>query len=136
NACTANATNTLTLTNGVVVTEAPAITSGTSTTFGIGMPGSFTVTATGSPAPTFSESGALPSGVTFNTTTHVLSGTPANGTAGTYPISITATNSQGSNTQPFTLTVKDPTTVTINQAVGQADRTNASPIHYTAVYRA
>jgi hypothetical protein len=44
--------------------------------------------------------------VTFNTSTGVLSGTPASGTAGTYPITFTASNSVGSNaTQRLTLTV-------------------------------
>jgi Putative Ig domain len=43
--------------------------------------------------------------VTFNTTTGVLSGTPASGTNGSYPIMFTATNNGGPNTQNFTLTV-------------------------------
>ena len=51
--------------------------------------GSFSATATGFPAPTLSETGALPSGVTFNTATGVLSGTPAAGTGGTYPLTFT-----------------------------------------------
>jgi hypothetical protein len=62
---------------------APTITSADSTTFTVGTAGSFTVTATGTPAPTFSETGNLPSGVTLNSTTGVLSGTPAAGTSGT-----------------------------------------------------
>ncbi len=41
-----------------------AITSSNSTTFTVGTAGSFSVTA-GNPAPTFTESGSLPSGVTF-----------------------------------------------------------------------
>jgi hypothetical protein len=36
----------------------------------------------------------------------VLSGTPASGTNGSYPITFTATNSAGTNTQNFTLTVQ------------------------------
>jgi hypothetical protein len=84
---------------------APLITSTNSTTFPVGTPGTFTVTATGFPAPTLSETGALPSGVTFNTTTGVLSGMPGAGTNGSYPIMFTASNSVSSNTQNFTLTV-------------------------------
>jgi hypothetical protein len=83
---------------------APTITSANQATFTVGMPGSFTVTATGSPAPTFTESGALPAGVTFGSA-GVLSGTPAAGTAGSYPIQILAQNNGGSATQAFTLTV-------------------------------
>ena len=85
---------------------APLITSASSTTFTAGTAGNFTVTGTGVPTPTFSETGTLPSGVTLNATTGVLSGTPAASTGGTYPIAITASNGISPNaTQAFTLTV-------------------------------
>ena len=85
---------------------APSITSANSATFTVGTQGSFTVIATGFPAPTLSELGALPSGVTFNAGTGVLSGMPASGTAGTYNITFTASNGVGANSmQNFTLTV-------------------------------
>src|SRR5208337_444333 len=95
------------------VNQAPAITSANNTTFTVGTLGSFTVTATGYPAPTFGETGSLPSLVTLNATTGALSGTPADGTAGTYPITITASNGVGSDaTQSFTLTVNQPAAIT------------------------
>jgi hypothetical protein len=95
------------------VNLAPAITSANSTTFTVGTAGAFAVTATGFPAPTFSETGALPAGVTLNGTTGALSGTPAAGTGGTYPIAITATNGVSPNaTQNFTLTVNQAPAVT------------------------
>ncbi|MEO6689606.1 MAG: putative Ig domain-containing protein, partial [Dokdonella sp.] len=114
---------TFTATNGVgapatqnftlVVSQAPSITSVNATTFTVGAAGSFTVTATGSPAPALSESGALPTGVTFNAGTGVLSGTPAAGTGGTYPITFTATNGVGAPaTQNFTLTVNQAAAIT------------------------
>lgn len=88
----------------------PAITSAASTTFSVGVPGSFTVTATGSPIPSLSESGALPSGVTFTDNhngTATLAGTPS--VSGTFPIAFTASNGVGSNAvQNFTLTVSGP----------------------------
>ena len=91
--------------------QAPAITSANNTTFQVGAAGSFTVTTTGSPTPSITESGALPSGVTFHDNgngTGTLSGTPAAGTGGTYNISFTASNGVGSNaTQNFTLRVQD-----------------------------
>jgi hypothetical protein len=91
-------------------TAAPTITSANATTFMAGTAGSsFTVTATGTPVPTLSETGTLPSGVTFvnnGNGTATLSGTPASGTQGTYPLTITASNGVGSPaTQNFTLTV-------------------------------
>ena len=87
---------------------APSITSANNTTFTVGAAGSFTVTTTGSPTPSLTESGTLPSGVTFKDNgngTATLSGTPAAGTAGSYPITITASNGVGTAaTQSFTLT--------------------------------
>jgi hypothetical protein len=83
----------------------PLITSPASTTFVVGSPGTFTVTATGFPTPMLSEAGTLPSGVTFNATTGVLSGTPAAATNGSYPLTFTASNSVNTNTQDFSLTV-------------------------------
>jgi hypothetical protein len=95
-----------TQTFALTVNQAPAITSSNSTGFTVGSSGSFTITSTGFPAPTLSKTGTLPSGVTFNSSTGALSGTPAAGTAATYPIVITAANGVGTNaTQNFTLTV-------------------------------
>ncbi len=85
--------------------ERPRVASVASTTFTVASAGSFTATATGFPAPTFSETGTLPTGVTLSSA-GALTGTPAAGTSGTYPITITAGNGVGSNaTQSFTLTV-------------------------------
>ncbi|HEV3304153.1 MAG TPA: putative Ig domain-containing protein [Planctomycetaceae bacterium] len=93
--------------------QAPSITSANHTTFTAGTAGTFTVTATGSPAPTFGESGTLPSGLTFNTATGVLSGTPVAGTGGTYSLTITASNGVGSPaTQTFTLTIDQAPAIT------------------------
>ena len=86
------------------VTGAPSISSASSTTFTVGTAGSFQVAASGYPVPTFSETGSLPSGVSFSSA-GLLSGTPATGTGGSYPITITATNTLGSANQSFTLTV-------------------------------
>jgi len=106
------ATQTFTLT----VDQAPAITSATSTTFTTGTAGTFTVVATGFPTPTLSEAStdpALPTGVTFDAATGVLSGTPAAGTGGVYTLHFTATNSVGTSpTQTFTLTVDQAPTFT------------------------
>jgi hypothetical protein len=95
----------------LTVDEAPSFNSANSATFGIGAAGTFTVT-TGHdyPAPTtLTPSGTLPSGVTFTDNgdgTATLAGTPAAGTLGTYPLTITADNGVGSAaTQDFTLTV-------------------------------
>jgi hypothetical protein len=107
NGVSPNATQSFTLT----VDQSPAITSASSTTFILGSADSFTVTATGYPAPTYSVTGTLPSGVTL-TSGGVLAGTPGAGTSGTYPITITASNGVSPNTtQSFTLTVGSPTPI-------------------------
>jgi hypothetical protein len=104
-----DATQNFTLT----VDQAPTITSANSAIFGVGMPGSFMLTTSGFPAPSLSETGPLPNGVSFDPTTNTLSGTPATGTNGSYSISFTAHNGIGSDaTQNFTLTVGTPTAIT------------------------
>src|SRR6185369_14503044 len=93
----------------------PAITSANSTQFTAGTPGTFTVTTTGFPPPALSETGALPSGVSFldnGNGTATLSGTPAGGSGGVYPIVIHATNTGGTVNQNFTLTVCNVIAVT------------------------
>ncbi len=59
---------------------------------------------------TWSESGALPAGMTFDAATATLSGTPT--ALGSYPITVTATDSNGcTGTQNYTLTVVCPAIV-------------------------
>jgi len=93
----------------VNATQAPAITSASSTTFIVGTVGTFSVTTTGAPTPTLTETGTLPSGVTFTDNgngTATLGGTPAVGTVGSYPLTIKAHNGVGTDaSQNFTLTV-------------------------------
>jgi hypothetical protein len=99
------------------VNQAPAITSAASTTFTVGLAGSFTVTTSGFPAAALARGGvALPAGVTFVDNangTGTLSGTPAAGTGGTYAITFTATNVAGATApQAFTLTVTSAPAIT------------------------
>ena len=90
----------------LTVDQPPAITSAASTTFTAGTSGAFTVTDTGFPAPTLSESGVLPSGVSFAAGTGLLSGTAAGGTGGAYSVTLTAANGISPNaTQNFVLTI-------------------------------
>jgi len=106
------ATQSFTLTNA----EAPAITSPDDASFSIGVAGSYQVTTTGYPAPSITESGTLPSGLTFTDHgdgTAAISGTPASGTAGSYPVTIAASNSSGS-------TASLVVTVTVGSAIAPA----------------
>ncbi len=98
----------------LTVQTMPTIISANNAAFTIGQGGSFTLTATGSPTPIFTESGALPGGITFTDNgngTATLRGVLVAGTQGTYHFMITALNGVGSDfTQRFTLTV-NPTPV-------------------------
>jgi hypothetical protein len=98
----------------VTVGQAPAITSSPGYSFLAGQAGSFTFTSTGTPTPSYTESGALPAGVSFTDNgdgTATLSGTPT--TAGSFPITVTAGNGVGSAaTQSFALSVDQTTAFT------------------------
>ena len=101
-----DATQNFTLVVNPAATQAASITSASSATFTVGTAGSFTVTTAGLPAPTVTQTGTLPCGVTFNSATGILGGTPAAGTQGSYPITFTAHNGVGTDaTQNFTLIV-------------------------------
>ena len=81
NGISPNASQSFTLT----VDEAPSITSSDSATFDENDPGSSTITTSGYPTASLSESGALPGGVTFTDNgngTATLAGTPSAGTRG------------------------------------------------------
>lgn len=84
-----------------IAASLPTISSASSTSFTVGTAGTFTVTGTGN----LSVSGTLPSGVTFDTGTGVLSGTPATGSNGVYMLTFTAASNNLTATQAFTLTV-------------------------------
>lgn len=97
----------------LTVNQAPAITNtNTTPTFAINAAGSFTVTATGNPAPMFSvTSGTFPGFASLNTTTGAITGTPVSA-GGPFTFVITATNSVSTATQSFTLTVQNGAVVT------------------------
>jgi|GEM_PF-1702372 len=123
----ANTTGTISSTNGGTGNTASAsltvgspaiITSGNSDTFTVGVANSLTITTTGVPTPSITETGALPSGLMFvdnGNGTATLSGTPlASGTPGIYIITLTAHNGAGPDSvQTFTITIgKGTPTVT------------------------
>jgi hypothetical protein len=74
----------------------------------VGIQHTVIINASGYPAPTFTESGTLPGGVTFVSLpgSAELTGTPSAGSGNDYIISMTATNSVGSDTvSDYDLTV-------------------------------
>jgi len=98
---TGTTTLTITISAGA---STPEITSATTATGTVGTAFSYTITASGSPT-SYSASG-LPSTLSINTTTGVISGTPT--ATGTYSVTIGATNSAGTGTATLTLTIVIP----------------------------
>lgn len=86
----------------VSVYSKPAITSPIAATGTAGVAFSYTMTASGFPAPTLSTTG-LPSWLAFNAGTGVLSGTPP--AVGNFPVTLTALSSGGSDSKTLTITV-------------------------------
>src|SRR6185437_11175711 len=100
----------------LTIDQAPSIISANSTTFTVGTSGSFTITSTGFPTAALLESGTLPSGISFvdnGDGTATLSGTPAAGTGGSYPFTISASNGVSPDaSQNFTLTIDQAPAIT------------------------
>ena len=69
---------------------------------------------------------------TVNSATAITATVPAGATSG--PISVTTADSTASSAGSFTVGDTTPPTVTIDQAAGQVDPTNSSPINFTAVF--
>jgi hypothetical protein len=89
-----------------VVLASPTITSGAPTaTAAVGTPYTSTITASGTPTASFRVSaGSLPTGLTLDTTTGLISGTPT--TAGSYTFTVTASNGVAPDTSAaYTVTV-------------------------------
>ena len=92
---------------------APTITTTESLPDGeVGTVYSQTLTATGDPTITWNvTSGTLPAGLTLDTNTGTISGTPT--TANTYSFTVTATNDSGSDSKEYTLTIDPKPTVAV-----------------------
>ncbi|MBE7187650.1 glycoside hydrolase family 3 C-terminal domain-containing protein [Jatrophihabitans endophyticus] len=99
-----------------------SLTSPSTAQFTAGSSGSFTVTTSGFPPTTLTESGTLPTGLTFTDNgdgTASIKGTPATGTQGSYPITVTAANGLSpAAMQTITVTVlaQAPTSTTADLA--------------------
>src|SRR5437868_11684450 len=90
--------------SSVLAAPKPVITSPLTATGQVGVAFSYQITATNSPT-SFNATG-LPAGLTVNTTSGLISGTPT--TAGTYSVTISATNGGGTGNATLTLTIKPP----------------------------
>lgn len=94
--------------------QAPSIsldTTAATLTVGVSATGLYTINNSGGQPTSYSISPSLPSGLTFSSSTGLISGTPT-GTAATTTYTITATNIAGSSSATFTLSAAQPTTTT------------------------
>jgi hypothetical protein len=96
---------------------APTFTSSATAGFSVATSGSFTIAASGSPVPALSiASGSLPQGLAFAANSDgsaTISGTPAMGSGGSYPLIITASSSAGNAMQNLTVTVSAARVMTL-----------------------
>lgn len=94
-------------TTAPVDSASPEITSGAPGAGEAGTPYSHMVTASGTPSPTYSASGTLPTGTTLNGTSGLISGTPT--TPGTYVFIVTASNGTApDDAVEYTVTISEP----------------------------
>jgi hypothetical protein len=103
---TASQATTITVTN---VNQAPVLGSIGSKTVAKNSTLTFTVTATDADGDTLSYSASnIPSGASFNTTTHIFSWTPADSQAGSYTVTFSVTDTNNaSDSEAITITVED-----------------------------
>ncbi len=95
----------------LTVNESPTITSADTLGCEVETDCDFNFTADGFPAPTFDLPG-LPAGLSLDAVTGVLSGQPDAGTGGQYNLVLEASNSEGTDTQAFTLDIGQAPVIT------------------------
>jgi hypothetical protein len=128
NGCTGSgATYTLVIGCNVITVTPPGVTSGTA-----GTPFSQTFTQTGGNGTiTWSETGALPAGITINTATGALFGTTTQ--TGSFPITVKATDANGCfGTSAYTLTINCQTITVTNPGVSSVQAGVAFDQAFTA----
>ncbi len=93
----------------VLVGTVPVITSPSSASTGMRVPFDFTITTSGTPTPSLSETGALPNGLAFTDNgdgTATIAGTASASAVGSYQLTITAKSAgEPTATQAFTLII-------------------------------
>ena len=126
-----NTAGTATQNFSITVNKVPAFTNGPATaTALVGTAYSFSYTASGTPAPTFSvTAGSLPTGLTLSGA-GAITGTPT--TAGTYSGTVTATNTAGTATQNFSITVNQVPAFTNGPPTSTGIVSTAYSFSYTA----
>lgn len=94
-------TQALTITVSLVT---PVVTSAATASGSTGQAFSYQITATNLPS-SYGVTGTLPSGLTLNPATGLISGTPAAAAGGLFTVTVSATNTAGTGTKSVTLTI-------------------------------
>ena len=105
----------------IVIRTVPAFTSAPHVAASTTAPLSASLVVSGTPDPTITTASPLPTGVTLTDHgdgTATLLGTPAAGTAGVWPITLSAHNDAGTATQHLDLTVHDGAAITSSATAG------------------
>src|SRR5208283_1472454 len=110
-----------------VTAVAPVITSSDKASGTVGTAFSYQIAATNSPT-SFGASG-LPAGLTVNTVSGLISGTPT-GAAGTSSVTLSATNSGGTGNAPLTLTLTVTVAPPVISSSGAASGTVGTAFSY------
>lgn len=105
----------------------PAITSPLAASGGATVPFSYQITASNPPHTSFNAT-PLPAGLTVDTATGLISGTPAPGTGGVHLVTISATNATGPGQATLTLTISESAPVITSP--GTASGTTGAPFSY------
>lgn len=125
-ATNASGTDTQTLVITINNPPAPVISSSLTTNGTVGT--AFTYTITASNTPTSYNATGLPPGLSINTTTGVISGTPS--ATGVSNVTITATNAGGTDTQTLVVTINNPPAPVITSSL-TASGTTGTAFTYT-----
>ncbi len=108
-------------------TAVPVISSNAAVSGRLDIPFSYQITATNQPVTSYSLTGSLPSGLTLNPTTGVISGTPTS--VGNSTVQLRASNAAGNSTvRPLAISIANAFPVITSNA--SASGTQGSPFSY------